>query len=110
MDYNPILKSIAKNIREIREKREMTQEAVAGLELNVRVYHKIESGQGTPSLKSLLIIADSLGVHPKELLDVPLLKDRPLKRDFPKRKRQLSKAVKKSVITPVKAKSNSKKT
>lgn len=66
----------------------MTQEAVSGLELGVRNYQRIESMEGLPSLKSLLIIADALGVHPKELLDVPGLSNRPLKKKFPARKRK----------------------
>ncbi|MCH1885162.1 helix-turn-helix domain-containing protein [Leptospira interrogans] len=88
MDYDPILQSIVQKIRSIRESRDMSQESVAGLEISLRIYQKIEAGKGMPSLKTLLIIADSLGVHPKDLLDVPLLKDRPLKKEFPKRKRQ----------------------
>ncbi|TGL61167.1 helix-turn-helix domain-containing protein [Leptospira sarikeiensis] len=90
MDYDPILESIIKKIKTIRESRDMSQESVAGLEVSLRFYQKIEAGKGIPSLKTLLIIADSLGVHPKELFDVPLLKDRPLKKEFQKRKRPRS--------------------
>ncbi|TGK84837.1 XRE family transcriptional regulator [Leptospira bourretii] len=97
MNYSEILQSIAQNIRNIREKRDMSQETVAGLEISIRIYQKIEAGEGMPSLKTLLIIADALGVHPKELLDVPLLKDRPYRKEFPKRKRQPNKPAKKSI-------------
>lgn len=102
MDYDPILKSIIQKIRNLREARDMSQESAAGLEISLRIYQKIEAGKGMPSLKTLLIIADSLGIHPKELLDVPLLKDRPLKKEFPKRRRQRS--ISKELGTPLKKK------
>jgi transcriptional regulator with XRE-family HTH domain len=95
MEYTAILQSIVQNIKKIRESRDMSQESVAGLELSLRIYQKIESGQGMPSLKTLLIIADALGVHPKDLLDISLLKDRPLRKEFPKRKRTNRKPAKK---------------
>ncbi|EKR73163.1 DNA-binding helix-turn-helix protein [Leptospira noguchii str. 2006001870] len=102
MDYDPILKSITQKIRNLREVRDMSQESVAGLEISLRIYQKIEAGKGMPSLRTLLVIADSLGIHPKELLDVPLLKDRPLKKEFPKRKRQ--NLVKREIELPSKKK------
>jgi len=66
----------------------MSQESVSGLQISVRNYQRIETQEGLPSLKSLLIIADALGVHPKELFDVPGLSNRPLKKEFPQRKRK----------------------
>ncbi|TGM79101.1 XRE family transcriptional regulator [Leptospira levettii] len=75
----------------MRESRDMSQESVSGLELSVRNYQRIEAQEGLPSLKSLLIIADALGVHPKELFEVPGLSDRPLKKKFPSRKRKAQK-------------------
>ncbi|TGN16940.1 helix-turn-helix domain-containing protein [Leptospira idonii] len=106
MDYDPILKSIIQKIRNLRESRDMSQESVAGLEVSLRIYQKIEAGKGMPSLKTLLIIADSLGIHPKELLDVPLLRDRPLKKEFPKRKRQ--RVLEKKPELPLKKKTTKK--
>ncbi|MCZ8157660.1 MAG: helix-turn-helix transcriptional regulator [Leptospira sp.] len=96
MDYTEIMQSFVQNIRKIRENRDMSQESVAGLELSLRIYQKIEAGEGMPSLKTLLIIADALGVHPRELFDIPLLRDRPLRKEFPKRKRLNKKPTKKS--------------
>lgn len=90
--YDKILQEIADKIKQTRESRDMTQEAVSGLELGVRNYQRIESKEGLPSLKSLLIIADALGVHPKELLDVQGLSNRPLKKKFPARKRKKNKS------------------
>lgn len=90
-NYEKVLLEITEKIRKIRETRDMSQESVSGMELSVRNYQKIESGKGMPSLKSLLIIADALGIHPKELLDVPGLSNRPIKKKFQTRKRTIKK-------------------
>ncbi|WCL50992.1 helix-turn-helix domain-containing protein [Leptospira sp. GIMC2001] len=91
-NYDKILVEITEKIRKVREDRDMSQESVSGMELSVRNYQKIESGKGMPSLKSLLIIADALGIHPKELLDVPGLSSRPIKKKFQTRKRTIKKS------------------
>jgi len=88
MDYELIFKEISEKIKRLREDRNMTQEGVSGTEMGVRVYQNIESGKGHPSLKSLIIIADSLGLHPSELLKVPSLNSKPTRKDFPQRKRR----------------------
>lgn len=72
MDYATFQKRVCARIRRLRLEKEMTQEEVSGLELGVRVYQRIESGKGSPSLKSIFKIADALGVHPKDILDVSL--------------------------------------
>lgn len=72
MDYEEFQRRVSQRIKELRLEYDLTQEEVAGLEMGVRVYQRIESGNGAPSLKSLFLIAKSLKLHPKELLDFPL--------------------------------------
>lgn len=81
-DYDEILDEFSKNLKILRKKQGLSQELVAGLELSVRNYQKIEKAESVPSLRSLLIIADGLGVHPREFFDIPSLKNRPLKEEI----------------------------
>jgi transcriptional regulator with XRE-family HTH domain len=80
-DYEEILEDFRKNLQNLRKKQGLSQELVAGLDLSVRNYQKIESGGSIPSLKTLLIIADGLGIHPRELLEIPSLKFRPIQEE-----------------------------
>jgi len=79
MDYEVFQKNVSKRIKELRLVKKMTQEEVSGLEMGVRVYQRIESGEGAPNLLSLFRIAAALGVHPKDLLNVSLAGDLPKK-------------------------------
>ena len=72
MDYEEFQRKVSQRIKDLRLKHNLTQEEIAGLEMGVRVYQRIESGGGAPSLKSLFLIAKSLKMHPKELLDFPV--------------------------------------
>nr|WP_033108889.1 helix-turn-helix transcriptional regulator [Leptospira interrogans] len=72
MDYVTFQKSVCKRIKDLRMEKKMTQEEVSGLEMGVRAYQRIESGGNAPNLQSLFKIALALGVHPKELLNIPL--------------------------------------
>jgi transcriptional regulator with XRE-family HTH domain len=56
-------------------KHKLTQEEIASLEMGVRVYQRIENGNGSPSLKSIFFIAKSLKLHPKDLFDFPVKYD-----------------------------------
>nr|WP_269155425.1 helix-turn-helix transcriptional regulator [Leptospira mtsangambouensis] len=58
----------------IRKTKNMSQEMVAGLDLSVRNYQKIEKGETFPSFKSIVIISNNLNVHPGKLFDLPSLK------------------------------------
>jgi len=82
MDYGAFQKLLGKRIKELREAKGLTQEEVSGLEMGVRVYQRIESGQTSATLRSLFKIAHALEIQPRELL--PLI---PAERDpRPKRK------------------------
>ncbi|MDV6237147.1 helix-turn-helix transcriptional regulator [Leptospira ellisii] len=72
MDYPLFKQSVCKRIKELRLEKGLTQEEISGLNMGVRTYQKIESGESAPSLESLFIIAETLGLHPKELLNVPM--------------------------------------
>ncbi|MBQ3310923.1 helix-turn-helix transcriptional regulator [bacterium] len=70
MDESLIYKSIGKRIKFLRENKGLTQEKLAektGLSLDF--IGKIEVNINEPGLKSLIKIANALGVHIKELFD-----------------------------------------
>ncbi|XDD44318.1 helix-turn-helix domain-containing protein [Leptospira sp. WS60.C2] len=52
----------------------MSQEMVAGIDLSVRNYQKIEKGETYPSFKSILIISKNLNIPPAKLFELPSLK------------------------------------
>jgi len=72
MDYKTFQKRVSDRIKALRTEKGITQEEISGLEMGVRVYQRIESGKGSPSLESLFKIAQALGTHPKELLNVSM--------------------------------------
>lgn len=80
MNYPLFKENVCKKIKNLRTEKKLTQEVVAGLKMGLRTYQKIESGINAPSLESLLIIADALGVHPKELLNVQLVEEKAKRR------------------------------
>lgn len=79
MDYDSFQKNVSRRIKQFRLDKKLSQEEVSGLEMGVRVYQRIESGDGAPSLKSLFRIAKALGVHPKELLNISMTDEKPKK-------------------------------
>ncbi|MDI7226003.1 helix-turn-helix domain-containing protein [Leptospira santarosai] len=79
MDYDSFQKNVSKRIKQYRLDKKLSQEEVSGLDMGVRVYQRIESGNGAPSLKSLFRIANALGIHPKELLNVSMTDEKPKK-------------------------------
>ncbi|EPG64635.1 helix-turn-helix domain-containing protein [Leptospira wolffii] len=76
MDYESFQKNVSKRIKQLRLDKKLSQEELTGLDMGVRVYQRIESGDGAPSLQSLYKIAKALGVHPKELLNIPMPEER----------------------------------
>ncbi|TGM96693.1 helix-turn-helix domain-containing protein [Leptospira dzoumogneensis] len=76
MDYESFQKNVSKRIKQLRLDKKLSQEELTGLDMGVRVYQRIESGDGSPSLHSLYKIAKALGVHPKELLNIPMPEER----------------------------------
>lgn len=62
------IKTVGKNIRSIREKKNLTQTELAGMILSDRQYlYKIESGKVGISVAKLMVIAVALQVDVKEL-------------------------------------------
>lgn len=72
MDYEIFAGKVAKNIKRIRISRNLSQEDVAGIEMSLRTYQRIENGNFTPNpnLKTIFYIAKALNVSPRELLDI----------------------------------------
>ncbi|MBI3887578.1 helix-turn-helix transcriptional regulator [Candidatus Microgenomates bacterium] len=64
-----VSKSIGKNVRQIREKKNITQEQLAfDAGLNRAYIGYIERGERNPSTETLVKIAKALKVSPKDLL------------------------------------------
>lgn len=80
MDFETFRLKVSKRIKDLRIQANLSQEAISGLDLSVRAYQRIESGEAVPTLESLFILAKSLGIHPKEFLNIPLGKDEREKR------------------------------
>ena len=60
---------VAANIRRLREKREMTQEALAeASDITLRHLAEIERARTSVSLATLVAIAEALGATPRDLL------------------------------------------
>ncbi|WP_411823335.1 helix-turn-helix domain-containing protein [Leptospira sp. 'Mane'] len=80
MDYVTFQEKVCKKIKDLRLEKKMTQEEVSGLEMGVRAYQRIESGGNAPNLQSLFKIANALGVHPREILNVSIADEIPGKK------------------------------
>ncbi|TGL59642.1 XRE family transcriptional regulator [Leptospira sarikeiensis] len=72
MDYSTFKNRVCKRIKDLRIEKNLTQEQISGPFMGVRTYQKIESGFSAPNLESLFKIANALGVHPKELINVAI--------------------------------------
>lgn len=80
------LTSIAANIRRIRERRELTQEALAELaEVEPRTIQHLETGTANPTIGLVVTIATALGVSAATLMRSAKLRARPVGR--PRRRR-----------------------
>lgn len=65
-----INKKLGKKMREIRKKKEMTQEELAyKAELDFSYINQIENGKRNPSMEAVKRIAQALGVKAKDLVD-----------------------------------------
>ena len=70
INVTAVSKKIGENIRQIREKKNITQENLA-LEagLNRAYIGYIERGERNPSTETMVKIAQALKISPKDLLD-----------------------------------------
>ena len=66
-EYYDFRKKLSDRIREIRLKKKKTQEDVAGLELTLRNYLRIEKGVVGPNIQSIFFICKNLEIQPVEL-------------------------------------------
>ena len=79
-----LLLYIAANVRQIRSKRGLTQEALAeAVGVDLRFIQKVESGKASVSLGTLVAIAEALAVKPGVLLKEAELPE--VKRGRPKK-------------------------
>lgn len=69
INVTAVSKKIGKNLRKIREKKEITQEQLAlDAGLNRAYIGYIERGERNPSTETLVKLAKALKVSPKDLL------------------------------------------
>lgn len=65
--------SFGQHLRLLRKSKNMTQEELAGrADLEFSQVSRIERGIINTSLSQIIVIAEALGVHPRELLDFDL--------------------------------------
>ena len=68
-NFEEELTRIGQSIKEIRLERRLTQSSLASsCDIDIRTIQRIEKGTFNMSLKILFLIADSLEIHPSELL------------------------------------------
>lgn len=92
-----LLEMIASNIKSARKARGLTQEQVSGDSMAVRYYQKIESGRYWFTLKTLVKVAENLGINPVYLL-YPSQKGGEMSTE---RRHQLIREILKSIEAPV---------
>jgi transcriptional regulator with XRE-family HTH domain len=72
-----LVKAIGEHIRELRTAKNISQLELANeAEVPLSQIGRIERGEGNPTVSSLFIIADALGVELKELIDVKFKRSR----------------------------------
>jgi transcriptional regulator with XRE-family HTH domain len=65
-----ILKRFAKRVCQLRREKKMTQEDLAyNSGLSLSQIARIETAKVNPTLCTLMVIANTLKVHPRELMD-----------------------------------------
>ena len=65
-----IVKNVARNLRDLRLKRKLSQQAVATkARLSVSYISMLERGERTPTLETLEVMAKVLRVDPVDLLE-----------------------------------------
>ncbi len=85
--YEDVLAHLGANIRRRRKRNGWTQaEAAEEAELELRYFQRIERGLASPSLRTLVDIAEALDCEPAALLRPCRISPRPTGRP-PKRKR-----------------------
>ena len=74
-----LVQAFGRNVRELRERQNLTQEDLEGLTGLRRSYiSDMERGRRNPCLKAIGRIAQALGVPPSELLALPKTPPGPL--------------------------------
>lgn len=69
-DETRLLKTIGKNVRELRRRLRLTQmELAAEIGVDKAYISTVERAEGNPSARKLARLAAALGVHPADLLD-----------------------------------------
>ncbi|MBL8020243.1 MAG: helix-turn-helix transcriptional regulator [Leptospirales bacterium] len=72
MTEKQFIRAVGREIRKIRERKDLSQEATSGLEMSNRNYQRLEAGDANARLTTLLKIAQALDVHPKEFFNFEL--------------------------------------
>ncbi|WP_170228851.1 helix-turn-helix domain-containing protein [Polyangium fumosum] len=93
MDFDRFIKAVGENVRKARWRAQLTQEEASADVLTFRLLGELERGDGNPSLRTLFLLAERLGVSVRDLVEVgdepPLeVQLRDLQVDPPKRGRK----------------------
>lgn len=64
------LDAFGKNLKKIRDSKKMTADTIgAYAKIEPKQIYRIESGGHSPTISTVVAIANALGVHPKKLFD-----------------------------------------
>ncbi|TKD12494.1 XRE family transcriptional regulator [Polyangium fumosum] len=93
VDFDRFIKAVGENVRKARWRAQLTQEEASADVLTFRLLGELERGDGNPSLRTLFLLAERLGVSVRDLVEVgdepPLeVQLRDLQVDPPKRGRK----------------------
>ncbi len=72
MDFEEFKLQTARRLKELRIEAGKSQEHLSGLDLSVKSYGNLERGATAMSLRSLFVLSQNLGVHPREFFDFPV--------------------------------------
>lgn len=65
---NPTLEEFGKHLQQLRVKKNYSLRQLAAVaEVEPALIHRIEKGKNNPKLTTILILAQALEIHPKEL-------------------------------------------
>ncbi|MDN5204599.1 helix-turn-helix transcriptional regulator [Fulvivirgaceae bacterium BMA10] len=72
MAADKLEKAFSKALKEIREEKGLSQNDVvkaSGTLLDRNTFQRYDAGRGTPKMKNLFIIAETLGISPGEIVN-----------------------------------------
>jgi transcriptional regulator with XRE-family HTH domain len=70
VNFDEFVRRVGKNVQTARWRAGLTQEETAADVLTFRLLGELERGDGNPSLRTLFLLAEKLGVSVKDLVEV----------------------------------------